>query len=137
MQRTSVRHGLIAAALTCALGLFAVPAVGAAGEATLTLTPNPGESVYVFNVHITNCAGSSAVTAASVTTVTSTNLGGGTTPVWTIASGVAAGLCQPEVIDVFPTGLKSNTPGTAVTLVLPTFATNQTLRVQVAWRSAP
>jgi hypothetical protein len=36
----------------------------------------------------------------------------------------------------WPSGLKAQTPGTAVTFVLPTFATNQTVRVNVAWRSA-
>ena len=112
-------------------------ATSTSSAATLTLTPNPGESVYVYSVHISNCAGASAVTAAAVTTMTTTAIGGGTTPVWTIGSGVAAGLCQPTVYDVYPTGLKGNSPGVAVTFVLPTFATNQTLRVQVAWRSAP
>ena len=69
--------------------------------------------------------------------MTTTAIGGGTTPVWTLGSGTTAGACQPVINDVYASGLKSNTSGTAVTFVLPTFATNQTLRVQVAWRSAP
>lgn len=104
---------------------------------TLTLTPANGESVYVYHVHITNCAGASAVTAAAVTTVTTTNIGGGTTPAWTVGSGTTAGACQPTISESYPTGLKGNSPGVAVTFVTPTFATNQSIRLQVAWRSAP
>jgi hypothetical protein len=104
--------------------------------ATITMTPNPGQSLYVYNVHISNCAGASAVTAAAPTSLTTTNLGGGTTPAWQVGSGVTAGVCT-EWSDTYPTGLKANTPGTAVTFVLPTFATNQTVRVQVAAASNP
>lgn len=122
------------AARSDAANLIATTATSAT---TLTLTPANGESVYVYQVHITNCAGASAVTAAGVTTLTTTNIGGGTTPAWTIGSGVAAGLCQPTVSDAYPTGLKGNSPGVAVTFVTPTYATNQTVRLIVAWRSAP
>ena len=101
--------------------------------ATLTLTPTSG-SVYVTDVHISNCAGASAVTAAAPTSLTTTNLYGAA---WQIGSGVTAGVCQPEVSDPYPLGgLKAAAPG-AVTFVLPTFATNQTVRVQVTWYSAP
>jgi len=101
---------------------------------TITLTPNASESVYVYEVDIANCAGASAVTAAAPTTITTTNLAG--SPAYTIASGVTAGLCTQSYSLEYPTGLKAATTGTAVTYVLPTFATNQTIRVNVAWRSA-
>lgn len=94
---------------------------------TLTLTPPAGQSVYVTNIEITNCASATAVTAAAPTTVSTTNLGGAA---WTLGSGVTAGLCQPSPINgPFPLALKSATPGVAVTIVLPTFATNQIIRV--------
>ena len=112
-------------------------ATSTSSAATLTLTPNPGESVYVYSVHVSNCAGASAVTAAAVTTITTTAIGGGTTPAWTIGSGVSAGLCTQVFTDTYPTGLKGNGAGTAVTFVTPTFATNQTIRLVVVWRSAP
>lgn len=106
--------------------------------ATITITPPAGQFVYITNVEITNCAGASAVTAAAVTTITTTNLGSGTTPAWTLGSGVAAGLCQPSPVNgPFGNPLKSNAPGTAVTFVLPTFATNQTVRVSVYYYTAP
>lgn len=95
--------------------------------ATITLTALAGQYIYVTGVEITNCAGASAVTAAAVTSVTTTNLGGAT---WTVGSGATAGLCQPSpAAGLFAMPLKSTIPGTNVTLVLPTFATNQTVRV--------
>lgn len=109
----------------------------ASSATTLTLTPAVGEHVYVYSIHISNCAGDTAVTAAAVTTVTSTAIGGGTTPAWTMGSGVAAGNCTQVFSNTYPTGLKGNVAGTAVTFVTPTFATNQTIRLQIAWRSAP
>jgi|SRR5581483_2763271 len=104
-------------------------ATSATSAATITITPPAGQSVYITNVEVTNCAGSSAVTAAAVTSLTTTNLNGAA---WTIGSGATAGLCQPSPINgPFPLALKSAQPGVAVTFVLPTFATNQTVRVSV------
>ena len=107
----------------------------ATSAATLTLVPEPGQSVYVFVIDVQNCAGASAVTAAAPTTVTTTNLRGA--PAWTLGSGVTAGLCTQSFAVPFPTGLKAEAPSLPVTVVLPAFATNQTVRVNVAWRSAP
>jgi hypothetical protein len=99
---------------------------------TLTLTPSPGQYVYVTALDIENCAGLSAVTPAVVTTITTTGFGGiSSGPIWTVGSGAAAGLCQPTISPAFANGLKSAAPGTAVTFVLPTFATNQTIRLNV------
>lgn len=106
--------------------------------ATITITPPAAQFIYVTGVEITNCAGSAAVTAAAVTTVTTTGLGSGTTPVWTVGSGATAGLCQPSPVNAsFSSPMKSNTAGSNVTFVLPTFATNQTLRVSVIYYTAP
>jgi hypothetical protein len=108
----------------------------AVAAGTMTLTPTTvGQSVYLQEIDIQNCAGASAVTAAAVTTITSTNIAGGLA--FTVGSGVAAGLCQPTQTIIYPDGLKAQTPTLPVTFVVPTFATNQTLRVNVAWRSAP
>ena len=109
--------------------------------ATITLTPNANESVYIYEIDINNCAGATAVTPAAVTTITTTGLAG--SPAWTMGSGTTtavaggAGACAQTLVLVYPTGLKSNAAGTAVTFVLPTFAGNQTIRVNVAWRTAP
>jgi hypothetical protein len=110
-------------------------ATSATSAATITLTPNGGETVYVYELDVQNCAGSAAVTAAAVTSITTTNLTGA--PSWTLGSGTTAGACAQNFSLQWPTGLKAQAPGTAVTFVLPTFATNQTVRVNVAWRSAP
>lgn len=110
-------------------------ATSASTGATLTLTPNGGEIVYVYELDITNCAGASAVSAAATTAVTTTNLTGA--PQFLIGSGTTAGACAQTFSVEYPTGLKAQAPGTAVTFVLPAFATNQTIRLNVAWRSAP
>lgn len=107
----------------------------ATSAATLTLTPNGGEVVYIYEIDVQNCAGASAVTAAAQTSITTTNLTG--TPSFQLGSGTTAGACAQNVSMQYPTGLKATAVGTAVTFVLPTFATNQTVRLNVAWRSAP
>lgn len=109
---------------------------------TITLTPNGGESVYIYAIDIWNCSNATGGTVGAVLTMTTTNITG--SPAWTLGTGSTTagalggpGLCQQELQISYPTGLKSTSPGTAVTFVLPTFAANQTIRVNVAWRSAP
>lgn len=113
--------------------------------ATLTLTPNAGESVYIYTIDIDACSNATGGTAGAVTTfatAASGNIAG--LPAWTIGSGSTTagaiggpGLCQIPLKIVYPTGLRSQTPGTAVTFTMPTFATNQTDRITIGWRSAP
>jgi len=112
-----------------------VAGTSATSAATITISAVGNMYFYLTGIDITNCAGSSAVTAAAVTSLTTTNIAG--SPAWTIGSGVAAGLCQPTIALAWPTGLKSAVPGTATTFVLPTFATNQTVRVNVYGFYAP
>jgi hypothetical protein len=115
-----------------AVGLVATSATSAA---TLTLGPvGPNQSVYVTNIEITNCAGASAVTAAAPTTITTTNLGGAS---WTVGSGTTAGACQPSPAQLGGAFIKSAPQGASATVVLPTFATNQTVRVSVYYYIAP
>lgn len=108
----------------------------ATSAATITVPGVNGQSIYVTNVEIANCAGAAAVTGAAPTTMSTTNLGGAA---FTIGSGsTAAGQCNaPATNGVFANPLKSASPGTAVTFVLPTFATNQTVRVNVWYYYAP
>ena len=106
----------------------------ATSAATLTLTPPGSQYVYIFEIDISNCAGATAVTAAAPTNITTTNITGGWT--YQLGSGVTAGQCTQNQSMVFPTGLKASAPGTAVTFVLPTFATNQTVRLNVVWNAA-
>lgn len=102
--------------------------------ATITITPPAGQYVYITALDISNCAGT-AVTAAAPTSLTSTNLGGAT---WMIGSGSTTGLCQPSpAAGSYPNPLKSGAAGTAVTLVLPTFVTNQVVRVSAYYYTAP
>lgn len=109
-------------------------ATSASTGGVLTLTPNGGEYVYIYEMDVQNCAGASAVSAAAPTTLVTAGLTG--SPIWTIGSGVTAGACAQNFSVSWPTGLKATASG-AVTFTLPAFATNQTVRVNVAWRSAP
>src|SRR5881409_346059 len=98
--------------------------------ATITISPGPAgsltQSVYITGIDISNCQ-NAAVTAAAPTYITTTGFNG--SPQYQVGSGPAtAGLCSPSVIN-FTAPLKSQTPGTNVTFVLPTFITNQTVSV--------
>lgn len=100
----------------------------ATSAATITISAVGNQYFYLTGIDIQNCAGASAVTAATPTTLTTTNFAG--SPAWTVGSGVGAGLCTSQNVQMgMP--LKSAVPGTATTFVLPTFATNQTVRVNV------
>ena len=109
-------------------------ATSASSAATITITPPASQFVYLTGLDITNCAGT-AVTAAAPLTISTTNLGGAA---WLIGTGSTAGLCQPSpTAGSWPLPLKSATPGTAITFVLPTFTTNQTIRVTAYYYFAP
>jgi hypothetical protein len=103
--------------------------------ATITLTTFPNQSVYVTGIDITNCQGT-AVTAAAPTFITTTGLNG--SPQYMVGSGpAAAGTCTPTASVSFARPIKSQTPGTNVTFVLPAFVTNQTVSVNVYYYIAP
>lgn len=103
--------------------------------ATLTLTPTAGQYVYITGIDIQNCATGTAVTAAAPTYITTTNITGA--PQYQIGSGVTAGDCQPVTVSGLSSPLRSTAISTAVTFVLPAFATNQVVSVNVYWYSAP
>lgn len=111
-------------------------ATSATSAAVLSLPPmNQGDSIYLYEIDVANCAGASAVVAAAPTTISTTNIDGGLA--FTVGSGATAGLCQPFPPLIYPTGLKAQAPNLPVTITLPTFATNQTIRVNAVYRSAP
>lgn len=102
----------------------------ATSAATITISPPGNQYVYITAIEVQNCAGA-AVTGAAPLSLTSTGLGGGTTPVWTIGTSGTAGMCNPAVTSSYYIPVKSNAPGTNVTFVLPTFTTNQVIRVNI------
>jgi len=93
----------------------------------LTFTPPGSQYFYLAELDVQNVVGASAVTAAAATTLVSANISG--TPTWTLASGTTAGSSTQAFSVAYPTGLKSISPSSAVTITLPTFATNQVIRV--------
>lgn len=96
--------------------------------ATLTIPAGTGYA-YIVGIDIVNCAGGTAVTAAAPTFITTTNISG--SPQYMVGSGVTAGLCTSSPVPVPVNGIRSTAPNTATTFVLPTFATNQTVSVNV------
>jgi len=94
---------------------------------TLTFAAQPGLYFYLTEMDVQNVVGGSAVSAAAQTTITTTNLPG--SPNWTMASGTTAGTNTQSFSVEWPTGLKSTVVATNTVITLPTFATNQTIRV--------
>ena len=106
----------------------------ATSAATITIPVPAGQYAYITAIDIANCAGT-AVTAAAVLTITTTNLNG---VAWTVGTGSTAGLCQPSpAAGNYANPIKSQAPGTNVTVVLPTFTTNQTIRATLYYYTAP
>lgn len=99
--------------------------------ATLTLAAPPGQYVYITGLDISNCEGATTVTVAAPTYITTTGISG--SPQYQVGSGpgTAPGVCSPTPPIDFATPLKSQTAGTNVTFVLPTFITNQTISLNV------
>jgi hypothetical protein len=99
--------------------------------ATLTLTAPGGQFIYLTGLDISNCEGGTTVTVANPTYITTTGLNG--SPQYQVGSGpgTGPGVCSPMSTVNFATPLKSQTAGTSVTFVLPTFITNQTVSLNV------
>lgn len=93
----------------------------------LTFTPPGTQFFYLTEMDVQNVVSGTAVTAAAPTTLATANISG--TPTWSLASGTTAGTNTQSFSVAYPTGLKSITPSSAVTITLPTFATNQVVRV--------
>jgi hypothetical protein len=110
-------------------------ATSATSAATITFSAVSGQYFYITEIDFQNVVGATAVTAAAATSVTTTNITG--SPAWTMASGTTAGSATQIFSVNYPTGLKSSAPGTATTIVLPTFATNQTIRVNACGYYGP
>lgn len=104
--------------------------------ATITLSAGsaggPTQSIYVTGLDISNCQGT-AVTAAAPTYITTTGLNG--SPQYQVGSGPAtAGTCTPTSVIMFSAPLKSQTPGSNITFIMPAFITNQVVSVNVYYR---
>lgn len=119
----------------CVAGPTVVVSGSASSAGVITLTPATGQFVHIVAITVDDCAGATAVTAAAPTTITS-SAGLGLTML--VGSGATAGLCQPvqPPVSLGLTPLRASASG-AQTFTLPTFATNQTVRVNVFWYSAP
>lgn len=96
---------------------------------TLTITVPAGMFAYITGLDISDCEGT-ALTAAAPTYITTTGING--SPQYQIGSGPAvAGTCSPTIAGIGTQPLKSQTAGTNVTFVLPTFVTNQVVSLNV------
>lgn len=96
---------------------------------TITITVPAGQFAYITGWDASDCATGTAVGAAAPTYITTTGIAG--SPQIQIGSGVTAGLCQPTYSVGLAKPLKSQTAGTNVTFVMPTFATNQVVSFNV------
>jgi hypothetical protein len=79
---------------------------------TLTMTPNAGNYVYLLGFYAE--VGNNSTGAASTVTWSTTNLAGN--PAWETTGQAAAAVGAQQVAESYPTGYRSLTPGTAVTI---------------------
>lgn len=112
----------------------AICAYSSTSTGTLTFTVPVGLSFYLTYYHISNVAGSSAVTAATATTITTTGFGG--TFTFLMASGTTAGGAVQNFVSPAGLALKGS-QSTNVVFTLPTFATNQTIGMAACGYLAP
>jgi hypothetical protein len=99
---------------------------------TITITPPAGNFVYLGSV--TAQVANNSTGAASAAALSTTNLTGA--PAWLVNEQAAAAVVAEQVNQVFPTGLKSTAPGTAVTIVPTATLASGYLCVQAAgWYS--
>lgn len=83
---------------------------------TITVTPPAGNYVYLSSLTAQQGSNATGAAAASVAALSSTNLTGA--PAWLLDTNTGSQSIGAEVINqVWPTGLKSTAPGTAVTIV--------------------
>ena len=109
--------------------------VDAIATATTTQTITPTGStgyVVIYEIDWTNVEGAAAVTAAGTSKTTTTNLGGVN---WIHNSGTATAGQTTQTFQATygPGGLRSQTPGTAVTFVLPAVITNQGIHFNLCY----
>lgn len=107
--------------------------------ATISFTVPSGNYLYLTGVDIVDCAGGSAVTAAAPTflTISTGSIGGPGLPQWMIGSGATAGLCQPGPSVEYVVPVKITPSAGTVVFTMPTFATNQTVSVNLYGYTAP
>lgn len=131
--------------LDTATGLYG-PAGGAtscatvnttAANNTVTITPPSGYYVYITSVNVDISGDATGTTG--VATMSTTNLTGG--PFWTlatlaVATGSGGGGIR-NIHDIYPTGLRSTAPGTAVTFVPSAQIANQIVCARVSAYFAP
>jgi hypothetical protein len=102
-------------------------------QTTATCTPPAGQFVYITGLSFDVCTNGTG-TAANQVNFTSTNLTG--SPFWTFSVAATASICQ-HWQEPLSTPLKSTAAGTAVTIVSPAAATNNSYMVRVYAYYAP
>lgn len=112
---------------------FAASPVAVNQQETVTCTPPAGQFVYITGISFDVCTNGTG-TAANQVTWTSTNLTGA--PIWSFSIAATASICQ-HWSEPLTTPLKSTAAGTAVTLVSPAAAANNSYHARVYAYFAP
>lgn len=109
----------------------AAPAVNT--QTTATCTPPAGQFVYITGISFDVCTNGTG-TAVNQVSFTSTNLTG--SPLWSFSIAATASICQ-HWQEPFVSPLKSTAAGTAVTVVSPAAAANNSYVARVYAYYAP
>jgi hypothetical protein len=103
-------------------------AVGAAGTAqTATATALGGNYIYICAIALEVCTNGTGSVQNNVV-FTSTNIIG--SPSWSYSIAATANICQ-RIFEEFPTPLRAAVPGSNVTVVSPTLATNNNYGIRI------
>lgn len=104
-----------------------------ASQVTCTMTPPAGQYVYITSIDLMVCQNATS-TANTNLTFTTTNISG--SPVFQESLAAVANTCTPQHTLSFPVPLKSQTSGTAVTIVSPASQTNTAFTITAMWYPA-
>jgi hypothetical protein len=131
IQQTATRAD--AATTVCPLTSSGAAAPAVNVQITATCTPPAGQYVYITGISFDVCTNATG-TVVNQGSFTSTNLTGA--PLWSFSIAATAEICQ-HWIDNPATPLKSTAPGTAVTIVSPAAAANNSYVQRVYAYYAP
>ena len=114
--------------------LACTTANGINAQVTCTLTPTPGQYVYITSIVMTACNNATGIAVTNLS-FTTTNITG--SPLFGVSIANAVNICAPPIVLSFVTPQKSSAPTTAVTIVSPAATAQTAFTISATGYSAP